>query len=90
MSSSLVAYGSSSESESEEGPEQSARRQPVASAKDDVRKLLSVLPPARRRGGSSAKQPVRIGLPTLEAEVERYREGVSENSCVYQDFVLGA
>lgn len=69
MSSSLVAYGSSSESESEEGPEQSTRKQPVVSAKDDVRKLLSVLPPAKQRGGN-AKQPIRIGLPTLETEVD--------------------
>ena len=66
MSASLVAYEDSSESESEENPEQGAGRRPAAS-KEDVRQLLSVLPPAKRRGG--AKQPVRIGLPTLENEV---------------------
>lgn len=63
MALSLVAYGDSSDSESEEpsGPlkKDSSR---------DVRKLLSVLPPAKAKGGVG-RQPVRIGLPRIERGV---------------------
>ena len=73
MSLSLVAYDDSSDSETEEiqpsGPNINPDKQ--SDSKSDVRKLLAVLPPARRRGGKGrdAKQPVRIGLPKLENEV---------------------
>lgn len=61
--SSLVSYGDSSDSESEES------LAPVKKEGDkDVRKLLSVLPPAKGKGGVG-KQPVRIGLPKLERGV---------------------
>jgi hypothetical protein len=62
MALSLVAYGDSSDSESEEAS--------VPEMKTDVRKLLSVLPPAKSKSGRG-KQPVRIGLPKLEKGVSR-------------------
>ena len=70
MSLSLVAYDDSSDSETEEtqpsGPNINPDKQ--SDSKSDVRKLLAVLPPAKRKG-RDAKQPVRIGLPKLENEV---------------------
>lgn len=62
MALSLVAYGDSSESESEEASKKESGT--------DVRKLLSVLPPAKSKSGRG-KQPVRIGLPKLEKGVSR-------------------
>ena len=62
MALSLVAYGDSSDSESEEPS--------VPEKKDsgtDVRKLLSVLPPAKSKSGGG--KTVRIGLPKLEKGV---------------------
>lgn len=73
MSLSLVAYDDSSDSETEEnqpsGPNINLDKQ--SDSKSDVRKLLAVLPPAKRGGGRGrdAKHPVRIGLPKLENEV---------------------
>ena len=73
MSLSLVAYDDSSDSETEEnqpsGPNINLDKQ--SDSKSDVRKLLAVLPPAKRGGGRGrdTKQPVRIGLPKLENEV---------------------
>lgn len=63
MALSLVAYGDSSDSEPEETSAPAKKE-----SSTDVRKLLSVLPPAKSksRGG---KQPVRIGLPKLEKGV---------------------
>lgn len=61
---SLVAYGDSSESDLE--AEESGRDERKAS-KEDVKKLLSVLPPPRKRDKAGSKHPVRIGLPKLEA-----------------------
>ena len=63
MALSLVSYGDSSESESEES------FVPVNKEESrDVRKLLSILPPVKSKGGV-VKQPVRIGLPKLETGV---------------------
>ena len=64
MAVSLVSYGESSDSE----PEETA----ASLKKDDdrdVRKLLSVLPPAKASGGKRGKQPVRIGLPKIQKGV---------------------
>ena len=73
MSLSLVAYDDSSDSETEEtqpsGPNINPDKQ--SDSKSNVRKLLAVLPPAKRKG-RDAKQPVRIGLPKLENEVRIY------------------
>jgi len=76
MSLSLVAYEDSSDSETEEVPvggKEGGRSdsKPDRQSKEDVRKLLAVLPPAKGVGGRgrSAKQPVRIGIPKLENEV---------------------
>ena len=68
MSLSLVAYGDSSDSESEEetAPQPSTI---TSNAKTDVRKLLSVLPAPKGRAKGGGKGPVRIGLPKLEQEV---------------------
>ena len=63
MALSLVAYGDSSDSESEEVSAPAKKESTT-----DVRKLLSVLPPAKNKSGGG-KQPVRIGLPKLEKEV---------------------
>ena len=62
MALSLVSYGDSSESESEES------FVPVKEESRDVRKLLSILPPVKSKGGA-VKQPVRIGIPKLETGV---------------------
>ena len=77
MSLSLVAYGDSSgsESEPEDGPVSRSNNQ---SAKEDVRKLLSVLP-APRGGGKGSKQPVRIGLPQLDKGVSSPRPCLPDN-----------
>ena len=67
---SLVAYGDSSESDLE--AEESGRAERQAS-KEDIKKLLSVLPAPRKREKAGSKQPVRIGLPKLEEVRVFYR-----------------
>ena len=74
MSLSLVAYEDSSDSETEDVPTGGrSDSKPDRQSKEDVRKLLAVLPPAKGGGGRArgrgAKQPVRIGIPKLENEV---------------------
>ena len=66
MALSLVAYGDSSDSESEEASVPEKKESGT-----DVRKLLSVLPPAKSKSGRG-KKTVRIGLPKLEKAVSRY------------------
>ena len=61
--SSLVSYGESSDSEPEEYTAPSKKE-----SERDVRKLLSVLPPAKVKG-VGRRQPVRIGLPKIEKGV---------------------
>ena len=76
MALSLVAYGDSSESESEEASVPEKKE-----SNTDVRKLLSVLPPAKSKSGRG-KQPVRIGLPKLEKGVSRYSRLSSDKNIV--------
>ena len=68
MSLSLVAYCDSSDSETEDARADSDGKDGSQAA---VKRLLSVLPPARSRGASrKQKLPVRIGLPKVaEREV---------------------
>ena len=68
MALSLVSYGDSgSDSESEDGPSTISTS---GKTQQDMRKLLSVLPPPKVKSGpSKQKQPVRIGLPTLNKTV---------------------
>ena len=77
MALSLVAYGDSSESESEEASVPEKKESGT-----DVRKLLSVLPPAKSKNGRG-KQPVRIGLPKLEKGVSRYSRLSSDRKFKY-------
>lgn len=70
MALSLVSYGDSgsdSEREDEATPGSALGKR----TQQDMRKLLSVLPPQRVKGGepSKQKQPVRIGLPVLSKTV---------------------
>ena len=60
---SLVSYGESSDSDSEEYPASSKK-----DSERDVRKLLSVLPPAKVKSGGG-RQTVRIGLPKLRVSL---------------------
>ena len=76
MSLSLVAYGDSSDSDLE--AEESGRAEKQTS-KQDIRKLLSVLPPPKKREKARSKQPVRIGLPKLE-EVHTYIHTLTDSN----------
>ena len=64
MAVSLVSYGESSDSEPEETSASLKK-----DGERDVRKLLSVLPPAKGGSGNRGKQPVRIGLPKIQKGV---------------------
>ena len=75
MALSLVAYGDSSDSDQEEASVPVKKESGT-----DVRKLLSVLPPAKSEGGG-AKHPVRIGLPKLE-------KGVSQVSSEHVEYTV--
>lgn len=74
MALSLVSYGDSgSDSEVEDEPTTGSTS---GKAQQEMRKLLSVLPPPKVRSGPlKQKQPVRIGLPTLNRTVSwKYSE----------------
>ena len=75
MALSLVTYeDSSSDSEAdEERPQKAGGEQ---DRKSDVRKMLGLLPPPR--GCKTSKQPVRIGLPTVEARVSLSKQASIE------------